>query len=60
MYLGYVLSEIVILVIIEITVNKVIIASIIEVVTKDVCVFKMWVVLGSQCWVVSHIELLRS
>ena len=60
MYLGYVSSKIVILVGIEITINKVITASIIKVVTKDGCVFKMWVVLGSQCWVVSHIELLRS
>ena len=56
MYLGYVSSEIVILVIIEITVNKVITASIIEVVTKDGCVFKMWVVLGSQSYVVSHMK----
>ena len=59
MYLGYVSSEIVILVVIEITVNKVITASIIKVVTKDRCVFKKWVVLGSHR-AVSRIELLRS
>ena len=40
MYLGYVSLKIVILVGIEITINKVITASIIKVVTKDGCVFK--------------------
>ena len=59
MYLGYVSSEIVILVVIEITVNKVITASIIKVVTKDRCMFKKWVVLDSHR-AVSRIELFRS
>ena len=59
MYLGYVSLKIVILVGIEITINKVITASIIKVVTKDGCVFKKWVVLDSHR-AVSRIELLRS
>ena len=59
MYLGYVSSEIVILVVIEITVTKVIMASILKVVIKDRCVFKKWVVPDSHR-AVSRIELLRS
>ena len=46
-------------IVIEITVNKVITASIIKVVTKDRCMFKKWVVLDSHR-AVSRIELLRS
>ena len=54
-------SEIVILVIlvfIEITVTKVITASILKVVVKDRCVFKKWLVDSHRA--VSRIELLRS
>merc|ERR550519_2638641 len=47
----------VILVIIEITVNKVIMASILKVVIKDRCVFKKWL---DSHRAVSRIELLRS
>ena len=50
----------VILVIIEITVNKVITASILKVVIKDRCVFKKWVVVVDSHRAVSRIELLRS
>ena len=39
----------VILVFIEITVNKVITASILKVIIKDRCVFKKWVL---RCWIV--------
>ena len=50
----------VILVIIEITVNKVITASILKVVIKDRCVFKKWVLpLPDSHRAVSRIELLR-
>ena len=52
----------VIVVIIEITVNKVIMASILKVVIKDRCVFKKWVrcaALDSHR-ALSRIELLRS
>ena len=49
----------VILALIEITVNKVITASILKVVIKDRCMFKRWVVLDSHR-AVSRIELLRS
>ena len=51
----------VILVIIEITVNKVIMASMLKVVVKDRCVFKKWrcAALDSHR-AVSRIELLRS
>jgi len=50
----------VILVIIEITVNKVIMASILKVVIKDRCVFKKWLLLLDSHRAVSGIELLRS
>merc|ERR1712037_1040574 len=52
----------VILVFIEITVNKVITASILKVVIKDRCVFKKWLLLLplDSHRAVSRIELLRS